>query len=518
MRNISKKAELESGLKKIRDIIVRHRNIFFFLLLLVTYYFLGYFQILFLRPQGIHFIRQTDSLSFVLNYYKNGMHFFEPQVFNLYSENGKAACEFPVLYYITALLYKVLGEREFILRFITVTIVSFGVFSLFKLLSRLLNDIAYALTITFLFLSSTVLLYYTNNFLPDASALGFTLIGWYFFYRYYLEKSKKKFILLSFLFFTLSSLLKVTHFLYPVAAILTLFILDFVDKTDIKQTFRRNSLPLTLFTISLFIVVSWNIYAIHYNKVNNDIYFLVSSRPLWSIDKTHISETWKFVTHSWYSSYYSVDVFHFLYAVIIAGLFFMKKSNKFILIVTFFTTAGAIIYFVLFFVQFKDHDYYFITIIPALIFLFTNSFIALKARFTKMFNSVIMKLIFVIIAVVGMSYAGQKLKERYKNKDDKFAAIGVVLSDAKKQIDSLNIPKSSKFIIYTDKTKNGGLYFIEHKGWNIPDTSAKSVKKLNIYISNGADYLLCTGNNKPPIENNFKIIFKSGKFSIYKIK
>ncbi len=63
-------------------------------LLLIYYLFAGTFWQLFEFPQGIHFIRQTDSLSFLSNYYHFAAGFFEPQVFNLSSTDGKAANEF----------------------------------------------------------------------------------------------------------------------------------------------------------------------------------------------------------------------------------------------------------------------------------------------------------------------------------------------------------------------------------------------------------------------------------------
>ena len=129
----------------------KHPVILFCLLLGSLYFILYFHHILFLRPQGIHFIRQTDGLSFVSNYYKNGFHFFEPQVFNLQSTDGKAASEFPILYYLTALSYLLFGEHEFMLRLLTLSIVSFGFFFLFKLLILLLKDIFYAIVFCFLF-------------------------------------------------------------------------------------------------------------------------------------------------------------------------------------------------------------------------------------------------------------------------------------------------------------------------------------------------------------------------------
>ena len=494
-------------------------NIIFFAILILLFFLLDFHHILFLRPQGIHFIRQTDSLSFVVNYYKNGMDFFEPQVFNLNSINGKAACEFPILYYITALFYKIFGEHEFFLRLITITIVSSGLFFLFKLLEKLLKSTAYALIFTFLFFSSTVFLYYTNNFLPDASALGFTFIGWYFFYDFLPDRDNKKSLITGFLFFTLSSLLKVTYFINPAAAILTLAACDFSKKTNVKQFVKKNFLILSLFGISIIILTGWNLFAILYNKANHDNYFLVSAKPIFEMNTEGIKETWGNITGYWYTRYYSNDTFNALFFIIIAGFVFIKRSNRTIFKTTLFLTAGSLIFFLLFFAQFKDHDYYFLTLIPAIVFLTVNSFVALQNRFPKIINNYITGIILLILVVISMNYAKEKLAERYDNKRvDIFSDIGNVLSGADKELDSLEISPESKFIIFTDKTPNGGLYFIRRPGWSIPGDSEKNLKDLEKHIRQGADYLLCTGNNYPASVRNYNLIYKSEKYSLYKIK
>lgn len=270
------------------DYLDKYKYYIFFVILLLLYFFLDYHSILFYRPQGIHFIRQTDGLSFVANYYNNGAGFFEPQVFNLTSTEGKAACEFPVLYFITAQTYKVFGEHEFILRLITIIIVSSGFFALFKIMIHILEDILYALLFTCLFLSSTILLYYTNNFLPDAGALGFILMGWYYFF---LSKNRiNKYILISFLFFTLGSLIKVTYFVNPIAAAASVMVSDVLPEKKRMEAIRIRSYLWLAFLVSSLLVISWNLYAIHYNAVNKDFYFLVSARPVWSMERKSIAE------------------------------------------------------------------------------------------------------------------------------------------------------------------------------------------------------------------------------------
>ena len=124
----------------------------------------------------MHFMRQTDSLSFVSQYFNNGFHFFEPQLFNLKNIDGRAACEFPILYYITSLLYIIIGKKLFLLKFIHLIISFTGLFYVYRLSYLILKDYVYSILIALFLCTSTVFNFYAFNYLPDAPALGFVFV------------------------------------------------------------------------------------------------------------------------------------------------------------------------------------------------------------------------------------------------------------------------------------------------------------------------------------------------------
>ncbi len=505
-------------MQQLTTFINKYQYYLFVIILLAIFIFLDYQSILFLRPQGIHFIRQTDCLSFVANYYKNGFDFFHPQVYNLHCSNGRAVCEFPILYYITALLYLVFNEHEFILRLINIIITSIGFLYLYKLLKLLLKDIIYALIFCFLFISSTVLLFYINNFLPDASALGFILIGWYCFFIFIKTNSNKKYFLIGCIFFSLASLIKITFFINPITAILTLILNDIYNKKKLTLAISRNIYPIVIFLASLCLVLLWNLYVVYYNKINHVNSFLIRPMPIWEMSKIRILEVVDYVTRYWYTKYYYSSIFHVFIILFFAGFLFIKKSERILLILSSILTLGSLCYVLLFFAQFKDHDYYFITLIPTFIFLFIHSFITVKNKFPQLFKNSLIKVLLLILCVLSINYARKKLIQRYDDKNDKFANIGFILSDSKKYIDSLGISTDAKFIIYTDITNNGGLYFIDRPGWCVPDTSEASKKLIKQFIHEGANYILCTKK-----ENNINCfnVFKVGEknhIEIYKIQ
>lgn len=472
--------------------ITKYRDYLFVLLLVLLYFSLDYQTILFLRPQGIHFMRQTDCLSFAVNYYEHGYHFFQPQVFNLQSDGGRAVGEFPILYYLTALLYGLFGEREFILRLLTLVISSVGFLYLFKLLYLVLQDLTYAFAFGFLFISSTVLLYYTNNYLPDASALGFTLIGWYYFFVYLENRGRRNSLYACFVFFALASLVKVTFFINPIAAILSLLVYDFSRERGVKPMAKRNAGPLLVFAFTLLIVISWNYFAIGYNRDNHVDSFLMQSTPIWGIGEKQIGEVWEYISNYWYTRYYYPSTLHFFLVLWVAGVVFVHKSERILLILSLTLAAGGISYFLLFYSQFKDHDYYFIALIPAVIFITVNAFVSVRNKFPGYLGGYPAKLLLTGLCILSLNYAQKKLNQRYEPASDGISDIGTRLATTRYFLDSTGVPLHAKIIIVADKTPNGGLYFIHRPGWSIKDTTEASREKLDQYVAQGADYILFT--------------------------
>src|ERR1700741_1998807 len=99
------------------------RNLFFFLLLIALCIAYNYIEILRFRPKSLHQFRQTDCLALADNYYNGNWNLFEPAINLLCSDNnttGKSAGEFPLVYYIVAILWKLFGKHEYIFRLVTI--------------------------------------------------------------------------------------------------------------------------------------------------------------------------------------------------------------------------------------------------------------------------------------------------------------------------------------------------------------------------------------------------------------
>ena len=102
----------------------------------------------------------------------------------------------PLLYYAVSILYRVFGYQEFLYRLLNTIIGFIGLFCVFKLSRYILEDNIPSFIIPIILFTSTVFVFYINTYITDGTALAFALMGLYQFYKYYLNKNFKHFIML----------------------------------------------------------------------------------------------------------------------------------------------------------------------------------------------------------------------------------------------------------------------------------------------------------------------------------
>ena len=488
-------------------------------LLVSVLLFFNFHHYFFLPPQGVHFIRQTDSLSFVNNYYENGFRFFNPSIYNLMSTNGNAACEFPIIYYFTAFLYLVFGEKEFLLKTIHLIIFLIGLFHVYKLSFLLLKNHLYAYLIPLFILSSTSLAYYSFNYLPDSAALGFAFSGWYFIYQFK-DSKDNKYLLYSTLFFVLSSLLKVTYLVHPIAAYGMILMVYFFSplKSELEKKMLKK---MTLFFGgALLLVLCWNSFVLFYNSKNNSTYFTTNILPMWNLSPAERMIYWKDILGEWYKKYLAETSFHFLIVIGLFMLFNIKKVSILLRWNLSFLVSGSLIYFILFFLQFRFHDYYFLLFFPLIVFLLIAFFESFQKTILNTKGIVVFNLAVIVIIVAGLNYARMKTAERYKNGNDSVSQIGFLLRRNILNINHLQIPKKSRVIIGPDLSVSGGLNYFHRNGWVLNKYTDISVEKINELKSFGADYFFLIQSNsfaEKEIEKVGTLIFKNKDILVYKL-
>jgi len=181
---------------------------------------------------------------------------------------------------------------------------------------------------------------------------------------------------------------------------------------------------------------------------------------------------------------------------------------------------GNLSFYILFFAQFKDHDYYFLTFFPFIILVIIFSVKTLKKITGNHTIHLVAKLLLIIIVALGINHARKKSHERIISNivDNKFR-LGLLIHDNKSDIKRLNIESDAKFIVSPENCPNGALLYLDKRGWPIRDLNQITDETIRDYITLGADYLLIANKEEFELfQNNYsELIFKKNGLYIYKL-
>lgn len=445
-------------------------NLLFFTLLAGLLYYLGIFFYLPLEPRGIHFMRQTDSIAFMMGYFQFGNSFFEPRGYDLLGEGGKAASEFPIMYYIGAQLSKVFGPSMAIMRSLNLALAIAGIWSFFQILFSETRRFILAFLAAMLPFMGVVFFYYSINSLPDMSALGFSMIAWYFFYRFYRD-FKKPYLYLATGAFALAALIKVTYLIHPVACFIGVFL--FFPSADILGTWNRKQWLKACGVMMLFVsalALSWVYYAKSYNERYGNWYFLSNSRPIWHMSWQDIKEQFTFMRGYWGESYFHPRIWKVWGLIFVFNIYGSYRFRSFWNSLHWVILAGVIAYVLLFYRQFADHDYYFLLFYPYFALLLLAFLINIRELFPRRIHGILIIGILVFYMSIGLNQTKTLLEKRFTH-NDIFAAPCLPLQGFYTTLDSLNIATDARFVILGDISINGAEYFIRRQGYSVHDTS-----------------------------------------------
>ena len=244
------------------------------------------------------------------------------------------------------------------------------------------------------------------------------------------------------------------------------------------------------------IILAWIIYVRYYNIKYNQYYYLTTIKPIWKIDRAEIKEVLNFVWNYWYSKYYYQSTFHLFLAIFLTFPYFAWKKisdryTRFIL----FIFLGLILYILLFYVQFKNHDYYFIAMIPGISLLIVFALKHLMDSISHKWFQIASTTIVIVITLLSINYSREKLLGRHLKSIDKQSIIGFRLNGIESFVDSLGIDKTKRFLILGDHSLNGGLFFLKRHGWSFPNIEGENEKYFRTRIME-TDYLLVTHDQR----------------------
>ncbi|MEZ5072852.1 MAG: glycosyltransferase family 39 protein [Bacteroidales bacterium] len=452
-------------------------------------------HILTLRPQGLHQWRQCDCLAMTSRFQHGDAGFFRPAIHNLLNDGeGKTASEFPLIYWLVGMLWRVFGRHEWMFRMVNFLVSMAGMWAMFRILESRLRDTFWSLFAVGVFFTSSVVAYYSLNFLMNTTALSVALVGWYFFFRY-AHEGRPLSLSLAMGLFLLAALLKMSAGMSFVA-LLGLYVWETVLGSPLRGKGRLFLHPL-VFLFQAVLVISLVLLWLHhvqaYNRAGNPAVFLVGILPVWDLGTEAIREVAVSMWRLWGDYYFPVFVHVFLVlAQLFAWIFYRKIPAMFHLLAGFFLVGGLAVV-VLFYQPLRYHDYYLTDLFILSFFVLLAFFCTVKAMDPdgRIHQRIVVKILAVLFLVAAVSRTGDRTLDRYRGWMNQrhlseFADYGTL----EPVLDSLGIGRDVYVISKDDASINVTLYLMDRYGWSAYGTDMGDSAQVVRRMEQGARVLL----------------------------
>lgn len=492
--------------------------------------FFNWIEYLNFPPFGMHQGAQSDRASVAFNYFQYSMNFLEPRVMESRGFNGITGLEFPIIQYITAILYKIFGFHHFIYRIVMGTIVFGGCFAAWNIIQLFIDKRIHQYLFFTLWYSSPILIFYTFSFIPDMAALSFSMIAWFYFLKYYFFNHTQKYFLIYLVFITLAGLIKIT-FLIPHMVLIGLAIVQKLDSKIFRFKFNHDFKFWLKWCLPIIPILIWYNYANHLTVTTWNFHFLQKTNPANSISS--FFENTRFAFSTWTSRIYLTTGIVAMLTLYVTSL--VKYWNQLDLLgwISLLLLAGFLGVFILFNGQYRHHDYYFILLFPAVFF----GLLWLYQIHIQ--NKVIFTGIFGLFAFVGLwflpffnAFHTKQIVRRtftpndyycqnvFQNTDD-FEAV-------KQFLNKKFINKTTEIWLAFDVSPNTGLYLLQRQGIRIaPDFNATLIEEIwerkNLDSDNIQPIIVLNNHvnwNKLNLKHIYldsAAIFSHGELSVFKM-
>ena len=472
-------------------------NLLFIVCFVVSAGVIGFQNVINLAPQSIHYWRQADCTSQTLNFYKDGMDFFSPRIHNMgWTIDGHAAGEFPILYYITAFLYQILGQHEWILRGLNLLFYFVGLWALFRLAWHLTSQLVVSLCYALLFLASPILAFYGVNYLPNVPALSLVFLSWLCFY-YFIDNQRIRWFYACNGALLFAALLKPTTLVIWVAigAVWLFEILRGVITKKKSIVFSKPLAVIPAFLMVLIPFVMWRVWADNYNKIHDTgYYFLRTIMPIWDMKPDDRHHTFKHLQNFALQTWFAEPTLWVIVGIILFNFIMVKKQNRLLFALFSLVFVGIVTYFFSFFIQFTVHDYYAtdlfaLAAISLLLFLYF-----LKTNYPTVLEKPLVQALFIAFFIYNLAYTRQDFRARYDLNSEKYGQhnnFPLAHFDIQRirQFINTQTPISEKDTIISlpDISPNATLYYYDRRGytfWNFGPTTVWSQDWMRLMIQN----------------------------------
>ncbi len=473
------------------------------------------------RPCSIHSWAQAQRASIALNYYKTDMNFFKPRIHKFYKGEGITGLEFPLVNYVPAVLYKIFGFNEKYYRGFVLFSLFMGLFFFNLLTFSFVKNYLLSIGLLASGYLSPVLMYYSNNFMPDVTSVSFVLISWYFFFRF-VKEGKSKFYLYCIVCIMFAALIKVVS-LIPLFVIFGIFILDYLKffKSEGRDfLFTKKSKLILLGILILIPIVAWYSYA-RWLTIHHDT--KAFALEVVAMPDSYTNETtFKYIKSTWLFQYYAYETYVLIGIVILILLIGFRFLDRLLFSVTALTLAGSACFVYLFFSQFKFHDYYIIPLLPGIFLLMLTFGDLIHKISNKYFIGI------TLILIVGLAFNNKeclkKCRQNYMGRYDSSIFYMTwdytAYEDLEPKLRKLGVKRTDRTLVGYDESFCTSLYLMDQLGY----TFGAKINKPDLDYDFGQKrykYLILTDSaafNKV-YPNNFaeKIIGTHRGLIIYKL-
>lgn len=303
------------------------------------------------------YFRQTQTATFALNFYKQGINLFQTELdmFGIEKERF-LVLEFPVYEALVASLYKLFFFNEIWGRVVSIAAGYAGAYFLFRITLLLIKRQDLAFFSAFFFLFAPLNIFYHRSFMIDPTIIAFLLAGFYFSLRWIIHPHIKTLvvaiILLSFGF--IQKGLYGPFWLLPITSL-------YLQKYSIKNALRPSFLALII--IPAGVLLLWQQYMNSTNISHGQLFFT-------TIDSGHLEWNFGLLRDRLSLPMWTMRIHQLLNGIFlkpgvllfIIGLFAYRKLDK---TYTFYIfLLSQVIYFIVLF-RIQAQNYYQLVMIPA---------------------------------------------------------------------------------------------------------------------------------------------------------
>lgn len=435
-------------------------------------------------PLDAHSWRQILTITIAKNFLTIDPNIFYPRIDTAGELTGIIGSEFPIFNYILLGLYKIFGFEDWYGRVVNSLVSSFGLWALFGIFRRLVNE-KVALYST-LFFGFSLYFKYARKTMPDTFALSLVFIGIYLGFRFLENPKENKILIASFLMTTLGLLSKM-----PAFCPLVFLIMPLLDNQFSLQS--RIKLAVSTSFSTILMVIWYFIWAPHLVKTYGyQLFWAVSITEGWQILVKMSDLVWKqFMINSFGT------IWSYYIALISLSIWISFKLKKLLTIFVLYTLI-----FLIFIIKtgevFPTHDYYILPYIP-MMSLLIGYFVG------EIHIPQVLKIIIAFL-LINMNYNRQRFDLKI---DDNFKyrlEMGAIVD---------------KYIGKNDKimTNGGGynpvcIYHAGRKGWVFHDEVLKKTNWMPDFKKNGLKYILIDKYWSNP-DLPYKLIFEDQHLKIY---